>query len=477
MVYKTRFIWSKSDFQRGVLSLVRCDTDGIPPEVSFANLWAQKIRREQRHASLTVNVKNTLKLRKQAYLYMDVGRWLGGGQYFGVVCGGEACVCEYSPDESSPGRVKRDIPAGGLLDQFLNSGGIETKHGSIIPPPYKGDPHHLYVIIPDVHLPAAVSPKDTEKVLRWNVYQKILQVENWGSIPEPNYGQKRDFFGSLQSADALARFLTKIAKFSSEIGSQLPRAQVTLVQIGDMYELWSDRPIDFQQSRRSEVVLTEPAGDTARTIGEWISCTHFLHQEIFDAFDKCKAELSECVFLHGNHDSYLSVPAVVQAANQRQAALRSLAERAFGSEQVGGGRWESHFKTTKIPSRVRDFHAPEGIFFEHGQRVDRFNRDGETSGPETTNAAVSIESLKAGDSTRRETFVTGASAAYLIRKCDFGLYVMGHTHDPQIKLVEISHCTDDSIPVELPPIDAAWDSAAANLVDSAYLADHAQAGR
>jgi hypothetical protein len=328
---------------------VRCETDGIPPETSVANWYKQTIGCEQHHASLTVNIKGTLKLRKKRYFYMDVGKWLNGRQYFGAVCGRLAVLCQYSPDVST-GEIPLDVPSGGLLDRFLRSGGIEPdeERCRIILPPYQGDPDHLYVILPDIHLPQAVSPQDEEKRLRWNVYRRIMQ------ILEPDHGRMRDVFGSIRSADALTKFLQQLVKFYTEVRAHLPNAKITLIQIGDMYELWGHRPCYFLQRDRPEVLLVEPRDASAHIIGEWISGTHFLYQELFQAFDTCTLELTGCVFLHGNHDSYLSVPAVVKSANQRQVELPGLAVHKFGFEIAGSGEWGADYKTTTIHPRLRE---------------------------------------------------------------------------------------------------------------------------
>ncbi|MGA2099017.1 MAG: hypothetical protein ABSH39_22235, partial [Candidatus Acidiferrum sp.] len=86
------------------------------------------------------------------------------------------------------------------------------------------------------------------------------------------------------------------------------------------------------------------------------------------------------------------------------------------------------------------------IFIEHGQRFDWANRDGNRFGCDTTNEAVHsfLGIKKKFDSTRRETFVAGATLWWTVSRMSFGLYVQGHTHHNVLKYVEVSHVRSDN---------------------------------
>jgi hypothetical protein len=99
------------------------------------------------------------------------------------------------------------------------------------------------------------------------------------------------------------------------------------------------------------------------------------------------------------------------------------------------------FKKTTVYPRIRNINY-DGVFIEHGQRVDKANRDGEVTGWKKTNEAFDSPGriLKmVGDTTRRRSFVTGAAAHWVVNEKSYGLYVMGHTHDPELKYVEVVH--------------------------------------
>lgn len=185
-----------------------------------------------------------------------------------------------------------------------------------------------------------------------------------------------------------------------------------------MYELWAARSCLFEDSTEPLVTLSGPTADSARQIGHWIAGTHIVHHELFAAFDECNNNLSAYIFLHGNHDSYLSVPEVVTAANDW---IRRLPAQAWHSlpNIDSPETWERQFPPTTIYPRKKEHFGAAGIFFDHGQRGDKSNRDGETDGPNFTNMAVDVTSLKVLDSVRRETFVSAAASMYLMRPHGF----------------------------------------------------------
>ena len=97
----------------------------------------------------------------------------------------------------------------------------------------------------------------------------------------------------------------------------------------------------------------------------------------------------------------------------------------------------------RVMPRIKD-----GLFIEHGQRCDAANHDGTQYGWDKVKDALNPSGftwlldktvgLKKFDPIRRETFVTGAAAHWAMNNSAYGLYVMGHTHKPDLKYVEVS---------------------------------------
>jgi len=208
------------------------------------------------------------------------------------------------------------------------------------------------------------------------------------------------------------------------------QSNAVLVQIGDMYELWAGHPLEFVPTTAAVVELATKY--SATSVGGWIGSIHDMHDDLFEQFDLC-GESMLTIYLHGNHDSYLSRPEVVKAAND-------YIEMAY-STKTEFGDTRQWFKKTTVPPRIASINF-QGVFLEHGQRVDGPNRDGSTEGWQKTNQAFKTFRTARntpGDTTRRRTFVTGAAAHWVANDKNFGLYVMGHTHDPELKYVEVVH--------------------------------------
>lgn len=240
---------------------------------------------------------------------------------------------------------------------------------------------------------------------------------------------KRDLFNSRASIAAMISFLSMVQGLGWA-------DQITLVQLGDMYELWAARELLFEQSKDDKVHII---GDGVETVGMWVGRTHLLYPYLFHAFDECASQGMKILFLHGNHDDYLSNPAVVAAAN----AYVQTGLSPYGGDTRTGPSTTVHPRRKEI--------AQDSVFIEHGQRCDQYNHDGETSGYEKANTAVNqgfskhVIDLKSIESTRRPTFVGGAAAEWCVRQGDFGLYVMGHTHKADLHQVEVYHRLEERI--------------------------------
>ncbi len=435
--YKVTFNWVKDDDQHGKLTAVSCEEENIPADKTWlgrrVNNYIQIAKQEVQKACLTVNKPNTLQLKKGGFLYMDVGCWLDGRQTFGLACGDDAMVCKYSPGQAGPAGGGGGKSSGNaLLDEFTGLPGVSIISWKKIPAPHPAGPKRLYLILPDMHVaeappPGHPRPPDDPK---WGT----TDFGAWDIDPH-TYDEwaKRDLFNSRASMPAMISFLSMVQGLGWA-------NQITLVQLGDMYELWAARELLFKKSDDNQVHII---GEGVKTVGEWVGRTHLLYPELFHAFDMCASKEMQMVFLHGNHDDYLSNPDVAKAAN---AYIQTEPTR-YGVDTRKGPATHVYPRQKELPQ--------DNVFIEHGQRCDQYNRDGETEGYEKTNEAVTpglvarvaswMVDLKNLDTVRRTTFVVGAAALWCVRERDFGLYVMGHTHTADLHQVEVHHKLEEII--------------------------------
>jgi Calcineurin-like phosphoesterase len=484
MPYKVMFDWTGIQYDKGGfdrLKAVSCDGQNIPEEDTTPSQigedFAQLTKHEAVLACVTVNDTNTIQLHRGKFLYLDVGRWLKRGQSFGLVCGSEAALCEYHPgkqfkisgldEQQEPFLNNLPRPATGMLNKlqepFLNNFLRTVKGVSVIkrlpiPDPHPVDPNRLYIVLPDMHVPeappfalkppplAAPPPPPTPYTAEepghgtpnpdYQIYverERARQNAYWGQ--EYFVWSKRDsIFESRYSISAMCSFLDQVRNFKSA-------SQVSLVQVGDMYELWAGRRCLFKETP-SKSPAVELIGDTpeeqeksATLLGSWVGRTHLLWPELFQMFDACEDAGISTAYLHGNHDSYMITSKVVEQAKEY---IKTSIDQGRAEGMPPG--WIETLQSTRVHERRRPC-IEDGIFIEHGQRVDAFNRDGNSDGPSKTNTAVDHPSLplKAFDPTRRKTFVFGAAAYWHRQYGNFGLYVQGHTHAPVLEYVYVYH--------------------------------------
>ena len=433
--YKVTFNWSGESLDKGKLVAVSCDEENVPGENGFfksiIDFWTQTTiinDGEAKKAALAVNKVQTLQLQRGGFLYMDVGCWLKGTQTFGLAWKDEAAVCSYTPSSVSGGGTAQE----NLLNSFVQSvpGVSLLKSKKKIPGKYTLDANTLYLILPDMHVPDA-PPLSVPRPFDDGSWGK----NKFGSYAEdPNTWDqlnKHDLFDSRQSIEAMVTFLSAVSGLSWV-------KQIALVQIGDMYELWAARPCLLKKTPEAnpyiEIIsnakeLYYTPQQSVEAIAGWIGHTHILFPRLFGAFDACACAKT---FLYGNHDQLLD-----QTGSDRGGKSMG-AERAIAC-------------TSSSPSTVYDRQQNvlrDGIFIEHGQRVDGFNRDGETSGFGMANKAANSPYIKKHkntfDPTRRETFVAGAAAAWMMNKARFGLYVQGHTHEADLNYVDVFHRREDT---------------------------------
>jgi hypothetical protein len=450
--YKVEFIWSGEKLQGGEFQIVDCKLSNIPGEFKWTptynlggvigNAVIQHEFSETERAwqsigkytaKLSANKGQVVRLPPGRFLYMDVGRWLNGSQTFGVVCGEDAALCCYTPQSgetatfpgienalnSPEGLTTRARPGSsetGLFEKLMKLQRVAKGPWMKVPAPFP-DPSRIYVILPDMHL----APAPVRALGAFPGEQRDISLE------------RRDFFGSRRSVPGAIEFL--------DVLRNVPWAsQITLIQVGDMYELWATRERYFEPSKDPEVVLTLPEENSARQVAKWIVDTHRMYPALFGEIDAC-ANIMEAVFLAGNHDCYTKVPSVTRMANQIFTP-------------------RPHSPVTKIYDRLASFARP-GIFVEHGHRCDGPNRDGEIYGHDATNTSANIpnwlgsslpagaeelwrESTKVADTTRRPMLVVGGAVWWCADGQSFGIHVTGHSHTPDLNYVEVVHKRRDS---------------------------------
>lgn len=435
MAYKIVFTWAQNSSQ---LQTISCDEQNVPAEHFMgkpANWWMGEIKgevakaRQQldvNKAALTVNTvkRQCVRMPRGLFLYMDVGCWLKGKQTFGVICGQSAILCDYNPNSSKPGLSA--TTSSGPVESILSIPGVSIRKAQKIPPPAPSNPNHVLVVLPDMHVPE--SPPLT--------YPRPFDDGTWGANKRGNWRQDPNEFDRYASYDCIfesRKSITAMIKFLRDLRA-LSLSDISLVQLGDMYELWAGRrPCQFQQSDKSEIRFVDH--NSAKLVGEWVGGIHEMQDDLFVEFDLCVKSMP-VAFLHGNHDCYLSRTPQGEASPVVKYANDYIDMYWQRTDEYGGRR--TSFKPTRVYPRNREYSEP-GVFIEHGQRCDQANRDGERYGWDKTNSAVDFGPWKWFDSTRRRTFVAAAAVHWCISQMSYGIYVMGHTHEPDLSYVDVMH--------------------------------------
>jgi UDP-2,3-diacylglucosamine pyrophosphatase LpxH len=240
---------------------------------------------------------------------------------------------------------------------------------------------------------------------------------------------KSDIFGD--AGNALVLFLNCIINSNSEIKKHLH-----IIQMGDMFELWMNRPYQFRIKENSERPVLVSGGE--KNVQLWLLESILMNLDVMEAHkniedDVKKGKIAEVKYIWGNHDSYLMNETITTNCD--------------------------------IPSRLRSFNSPNNLIHaEHGHRFDSFNHDfiKQTSGGKKDPWGVRLSNLtfrfpgirKLEAKGRklvkaiskgpefRDIFVLGASIAHLNQKIQqnkypFQIFVMGHTHIRDLRVVNI----------------------------------------
>lgn len=424
---RVEFQWTRQGADRARLRVAQCEGQRIPSEQSITsgigNGVVQGLTSESHRACIAAGTSQTIRPPNGSFVYLDAGRWLNGHQNFGVVWGNQAVLCNYSAASTTPASG-----AGNLLEQLLRQPGVSEVDREFIRNARNPDWNKITVIIPDCHIPPSV-PMSVPRPPESSQWNDLNGGSAWDDPRAWDRSVAHDIFGSRRSTDALASFVRLLCN--------LPFArQVHLVQAGDLYELWAGQDRWFQARPGGPPGVDMRSSTATERCANQIAYIHDFFDGVFTGFDRAASALGSVKFIHGNHDNYLWNSGVVTEAN---AEIARRAARTSGS--IFANR---PFPLSRcFPREASGMVVDNGMIVEHGQRIDTSNSDGNETGHGATQQAVgggrTAAIAKEFDCVRRESFVFGAASLWVTRNMDFSVYVMGHTHEPIVKNVEVVH--------------------------------------
>jgi UDP-2,3-diacylglucosamine pyrophosphatase LpxH len=473
-------------------------------EVSFDEglLKCGKFRQK---CTISKNKMNTIKKSPDAnsFIYVDVGKW---GEYQGVceysfclVSGRDVFLCEYAPWKPDSSDEVRNPYVKAFIEEMKkerkDERGKDERGDGIKVISYAQAPRvapetvtdsHLYIFIPDLHLPPSSmyvpievvdydahpdtwpntpEGKKFEAIVDWTLtpsgekpwinwirstpiynessstqkrYYEIASAIGKGCkigdseyyidrCGEDHYQKKRDIFGN--AGVKLVRFLRYLCEMPDDI-----RKSLHIITLGDMLELWLNRK-DYQFTPNEDfkqMPLFISGGE--KNAIEYAFEVIVFNYDIFETFRKLKesgiAEVRHC---WGNHDNYLMYNSVCDACGIKDG---------FSQGSKGCGR-DSEYKGLN-----------GDILAEHGHRFDSANFDnvegrGWTKfwkGPYITykvyDSKLDIRSLEPNwekfksffGHDQREAYLRAYSIMFLDKKISnkekpFRVFIMGHTHE------------------------------------------------
>ena len=282
---------------------------------------------------------------------------------------------------------------------------------------------------------------DNQKDLQWEATTTREAMDNWLRLYHAEGQRAADIF--QDAGKDLRAFVDALKDFHQ---STWP---LELVQLGDLFDLW----LGFQRAFGGKLGNT-PALDNLH--GRALDFAHYwVERSLFETDqgphlvhlltlgeragkNRQTGTPLRTTFIHGNHDNYL---------------------------KHGGG------KPIEVPSghehagmKINAFHLPSfeersGLWAEHGHQPDNFNRDeNPSSGHQLTQAAFfqpgvrNLEgpggwttSMGDGKGIQRVKSLDHALNRCLLNHIETrqpcrGVYVMGHTHEAMLKLIELWPC-------------------------------------
>lgn len=387
---------------------------------------------------------NTAQPSPPVFAYLDVGRWGGdlpGGQRcFGLVWARWVALCEFLPGSGPPAKITDwDSPIDRVLDalKYGNHHVLVRKSLWSISPVADPDPNTVWVIIGDLHLPirtASTRPAmrlktgnlnwhfgfDSSRGGRITILEDIDNPEDRNGrqgFDPTNSGIVQRWYANYSASDIFQSAEDDLVEFLQSIDQvDIPNGSINVLQIGDMYELWNGLDRYWLELTAGEGVTPLPNRD-ADGMAAW-DVVKFWVSETNRAFPNLVKMLNDQgahsrFFLYGNHDCYLKAGAL--------------------DPPILG-----------LPVR-RQFIHQGGIFIEHGQSGDDFNRDGASKGYLITQANFVVKNQlrnledparKLIGSDKRKVFIARAANLFA-GNSNFCVYAMGHTHSPMLTMVRL----------------------------------------
>jgi hypothetical protein len=346
-----------------------------------------------------------------------------------------------------------------------------------VPVPANGDADPITVFIGDFHAPVATTSQNAHifDSGRERLLGRLDMGSSWLNVPVPlplppfvgspkaawltaEVFQDMDFntSASHEAVEEWMRYYHVLRRQTADIfqgagqdlrtfvdylrGFHLATWPIKVVQLGDLFDLW----MGFRRAFKGSIDnLLPDAMDFARF---WVErslfkteqsmhLTHLLTLSDTAEPNKTTGARLDTEFLYGNHDNY------------RKHAIDDTITVPFGLEHQG--------KTVQVFEASCHMEVP-GMWAEHGHQPDPSNRDQDpTAGHRLTQAAFIEPGVRniEGFATWSRTFGDGkgiprtVSIEHAMKRCLLnhidssepcrGIYVMGHSHEPMLKRVEL----------------------------------------
>jgi UDP-2,3-diacylglucosamine pyrophosphatase LpxH len=456
--------------------------------------------------------QSTIKKKPLRFVYLDVGVWAGNERWFGLICGSRIWLCKFIYGQVQnviPSEVwgeKRLSPLYEFWGAFAdtNANGFEVhSYTEVIENPPSED--MLYVILPDMHLPAVpYYDKPKSKTVHRTDDGRIIVETYWD-------GNAADIFlkGAEDTGEALSSFLDTVVTLGMGVLDQ----KLKILQVGDMYEMWQGMGVsDHFETTGSPNKSLIVKKDSVPSLYSRIKGIEDRNKKLFLRFNLVMPNMVH--YLYGNHDVYLCEklrtqnkivwpkknhyecwvkrPSKAISAKIYNGGIIGIykdqadAESEKGDDNVWkndkDGMYECWIKkysrainaftfvhqdgangiigiykseidalvdnddwTGILGERVprKTYFMENNIFAEHGHRMDKSNQDGYWLGPFITEMVYYLPGLRAFDELvwDRENYhrLSAIELYYrwLLKQPPFSVFVMGHTHKPELMVMEI----------------------------------------
>lgn len=385
--------------------------------------------------------RNPIRMPARKFIFMDTGRWLGAARDFGVIWGRHVYLCSYDPNAVGASADLRPGLDTELFKGFEGRVTVQKWASAFWAREVDFDWETLHIVLPDLHLMNTAT----------------------GSIW---FGK----FYDLQAELDLLSFVRRLLKIHALQG------KIHMVQVGDSYDLWVGRePRLYQTNKDLLVKLVEPAQQSIATLVKWIRDIQGVEpekkidwvQDVIWKRGKGEERLLEpllkqpsgkwlnpaekamrllaaglgerLVYLHGNHDNYLVLPEVCDAAGLQHRkpfyeGKRVLVEHGHRMESLfpGVGNVIPHNydgDNTGYDATVKTFNGMKASF-ESG-KTDRF-------GAVAKVVADRFAMIRDQPSYRNEYARVWLGRQSMQERDPPHIFAIGHTHCPAVFYCDIS---------------------------------------